>query len=108
MCVVLFTKLIYVNFVNKSYQGLSVQKTFIGTQLRQLRRDAGQTQAEMARVLGISAAYVNLLEKNQRSLSVPVLMALADHYNVDWRDVVMDKSANILADLRNIWRMKRL
>ncbi|HCP18445.1 MAG TPA: XRE family transcriptional regulator, partial [Alphaproteobacteria bacterium] len=78
-----------------------MQKTFIGTQLRQLRRDAGQTQAEMARVLGISAAYVNLLEKNQRSLSVPVLMALADHYNVDWRDVVMDKSANILADLRN-------
>jgi predicted transcriptional regulator/DNA-binding XRE family transcriptional regulator len=81
-----------------------VQKTFIGTQLRQLRRDAGQTQAEMARVLGISAAYVNLLEKNQRSLSVPVLMALADHYNVDWRDVVMDKSANILADLRNAIR----
>ncbi len=78
-----------------------MQKTFIGTQLRQLRRDHDQTQAEMGRVLGVSAAYINLLEKNQRSLSVPVLMALADHYNVDWRDVVMDKSANILADLRN-------
>ena len=78
-----------------------MQKTFIGTQLRQLRRDHGQTQVEMGRVLGVSAAYINLLEKNQRSLSVPVLMALADHYNVDWRDVVMDKSANILADLRN-------
>jgi len=78
-----------------------MQKTFIGTQLRQLRREHGQTQAEMGRVLGVSAAYINLLEKNQRSLSVPVLMALADHYNVDWRDVVMDKSANLLADLRN-------
>ena len=78
-----------------------MQKTFIGTQLRQLRRDNAQTQAEMGRVLGVSAAYINLLERNQRSLSVPMLMALADHYNVDWRDVVMDKSANILADLRN-------
>ena len=78
-----------------------MQKTFVGTQLRQLRREHGQTQVEMARVLGVSAAYINLLEKNQRSLSVAVLMALADHYNVDWRDVVMDKSANLLADLRN-------
>ncbi len=78
-----------------------MQKTFIGTQLRQLRREHRQTQSEMGRVLGVSAAYINLLEKNQRSLSVPVLMALADQYNVDWRDVVMDKSANILADLRH-------
>ena len=78
-----------------------MQKTFIGTQLRQLRREHAQTQVQMAQQLGVSAAYVNLLEKNQRSLSVPVLMALADHYNVDWRDVVMDKSANLLADLRN-------
>ena len=78
-----------------------MRKTFIGSQLRQLRRDHGQTQVEMGRKLGVSAAYINLLEKNQRSLSVPVLMALADQYNVHWRDVVMDKSANILADLRN-------
>ena len=78
-----------------------MKKTFIGSQLRQLRRDHGQTQVEMGRRLGVSAAYINLLEKNQRSLSVPVLMALADQYNVHWRDVVMDKSANILADLRN-------
>ena len=78
-----------------------MQKTFIGSQLRQLRRDHGQTQVEMGRRLGGSAAYINLLEKNQRSLSVPVLMALADQYNVHWRDVVLDKSANILADLRN-------
>ena len=78
-----------------------MQKTFIGPQLRLLRREQSQTQAEMAQVLGVSAAYINLLEKNQRSLSVPMLVALADHYNVDWRDVVLDKSANTLADLRN-------
>ena len=32
----------------------------------------------MAKALGISAGYVNLLENNQRSLSVRLLMSLAD------------------------------
>ena len=77
-----------------------MQKAFVGSKLRQLRRDRGQTQAEMATVLEISAAYVNMLEKNQRSLSVSVLMTLSDNYGVDWKDLVSDKSSAILADLR--------
>ena len=36
-----------------------MQKTFIGTQLRQLRRDHGQTQVEMGRVLG-AVSYTHL------------------------------------------------
>jgi XRE family transcriptional regulator, fatty acid utilization regulator len=54
-----------------------VTKTFVGPQLRQLRRERRQTQAEMAKVLGVSAGYVNLLENNERSLSLRILMALA-------------------------------
>ena len=77
-------------------------KTFVGPQLRQLRRERRQTQAEMAKVLGVSAGYVNLLENNERSLSLRVLMALADHYGVDWRDIVADKTSNLLAELRNV------
>ena len=45
-----------------------MRKTFVGPRLRKLRRERKQTQAEMARTLGVSAAYVNLLENNQRSL----------------------------------------
>ncbi|MEM7060957.1 MAG: ImmA/IrrE family metallo-endopeptidase, partial [Pseudomonadota bacterium] len=78
-----------------------MRKTFVGPQLRQLRRQRKQTQAEMARLLGVSASYVNLLENNQRSLSVQVLMALSDTYQVDWRDLVNDESSTLLADLRN-------
>ena len=76
-------------------------KTFIGPQLRQLRRERKQTQAEMAKVLGISPGYVNLLENNQRSLSVRLLMGLADAYGVDWRDIVSDETSNLLGELRN-------
>jgi predicted transcriptional regulator/transcriptional regulator with XRE-family HTH domain len=77
-------------------------KTFVGPQLRQLRRERHQTQAEMAKVLGISAGYVNLLENNERSLSLRLLMALADNYSVDWRDIVADKTSNLLAELRSV------
>ena len=70
-------------------------KTFVGPKLRQLRRERHQTQAEMAKVLGVSAGYVNLLENNERSLSLRLLMALADNYGVDWRDIVADTTSNL-------------
>ena len=77
-----------------------MEKAFVGTKLRQLRRARGQTQSDMADLLGISAAYVNMLEKNQRSLSINVLMALSDQYGVDWRDLVTDNSQSTIANLR--------
>lgn len=79
-----------------------MQKTFVGPQLRQLRRAHKQTQAEMAKALGVSPAYVNLLENNQRSLSVQMLMALSDSYQIDWRELVKDPSSNALAELRSV------
>ncbi len=78
-----------------------MRKTFVGPRLRQLRRDRRQTQAQMAKALGVSAAYVNMLENNQRSLSVQMLLALSDAYKVDWRELVADEASTRLADLRN-------
>lgn len=75
-------------------------KTLVGPQLRQLRRSYKHTQAEMARQLGVSPAYINLLENNQRSLSVKVLLNLSEAYGVDWRKLVNDNEVTQLADLR--------
>ncbi len=77
-----------------------MQKTFIGPHLRRLRLERGETQSAMARALGISSAYVNLLENNQRSVSVAVMLRLFDAYGVDWRDIADDAGATQLADLR--------
>ncbi|MGI9520754.1 MAG: helix-turn-helix domain-containing protein [Hyphomicrobiaceae bacterium] len=77
-------------------------KTFIGPQLRQLRRDRGETQAQMAKALGISTGYVNLLENNQRSLSVRLLTTLAEVYDVDWRELVRDEASGLFSELRTI------
>ncbi len=77
-----------------------MQKTFIGPHLRRLRLERGETQSMMARGLGISPAYVNLLENNQRSVSVAVMLRLFDAYGVDWRDIAEDDGTAQLADLR--------
>lgn len=79
-------------------------KTFVGPMLRRLRRMHEQTQAEMAKALGVSAGYVNLLENNQRSLSVRLLMSIADTYQIDWRDLVSDQGSHQLAELRTVVR----
>lgn len=77
-----------------------MSKMLIGPKLRRLRLERGETQAEMARALGLSTSYVNLLENNQRSLSVKVLLTIAEVYGVDWRELTTDESTRKLNDLR--------
>jgi XRE family transcriptional regulator, fatty acid utilization regulator len=77
-----------------------MRKTFVGPHLRRLRQEQGETQGAMAKRLGISAAYVNLLENNQRSISVAILLRLFEQYGVDWRDIAEDDTGPRLADLR--------
>jgi predicted transcriptional regulator/DNA-binding XRE family transcriptional regulator len=79
-----------------------MQKTFIGPHLRRLRLERGETQGQMARALGISPSYVNLLENNERSVSVSVLMRMFEVYGVDWRDIAEDDGASQLSDLRAV------
>lgn len=79
---------------------LICMKTFVGPHLRRLRVDHNQTQAQMGKTLGISTSYVNLLEKNERSVSVSVLLKLMESYGVDWRDIANDDEASQLADMR--------
>lgn len=80
---------------------MRIRKTFVGPRLRQLRKERQQSQVQMAKALGVSPSYVNLLENNQRSVSLPVLLRLAEVYGVDWRDLVQDDAPTTLADLRN-------
>lgn len=79
-----------------------MQKTFIGPHLRRLRLERGETQGQMAKALGISPSYVNLLENNERSVSVSVLLRLFEVYGVDWRSIAEDESPALLADLRAV------
>lgn len=78
------------------------EKVFIGPKLRQLRSGKDMTQAELARMLGVSASYVNLIEKNQRSASLRFLVALSDAFGLDWRQLTDADSRLAIADLRQL------
>ena len=54
------------------------EKPMIGHKIRKLRSDLGLTQSDMAAAIGISASYLNLIEHNQRPVTVPLLFKLAN------------------------------
>jgi XRE family transcriptional regulator, fatty acid utilization regulator len=64
---------------------MAEQKIFAGHRIRRLRRAMGITQAAMAEMLEISASYLNLIERNQRPLTAPLLLRIADRLDTDPR-----------------------
>mgnify|MGYP000079264474 CR=1 FL=1 len=78
----------------------ALEKIFAGARLRRLRRERGLTQAEAAEALGLSASYLNLLERNQRPVTARVLLALADAFDVDVRSFATESDRQLVADLQ--------
>ena len=71
----------------------------IGGKLRRLRRERKLTQAQMAGELGLSASYLNLLEHNQRPVTVPVLIKLAQRFSIDVESFSDDDDKRLLSGL---------
>ena len=61
------------------------RKLFLGARLRRLRRDLKLKQVDMASRLGISASYLNHLERNQRPVTATVLLRLAEAFDINVR-----------------------
>ena len=52
-------------------------KAIVGTRIRERRRALGITQVELSRRIGISASYLNLIERNKRGIAGPLLRRAA-------------------------------
>src|SRR5512135_2854425 len=55
----------------------------IGRRLRELRLERGLQQADVARHLGVSPAYLNLMEKGKRAVQLPLLWKALSLYEVE-------------------------
>lgn len=55
-----------------------MSRMVVGTRIRERRRALGLTQAELARRVGISPSYMNLIERNRRSIAGPLLRRTAE------------------------------
>src|ERR1700710_3204954 len=54
----------------------------MGTRLRELRTTRGLQQGEVARRLGVSPAYLSLIEKDKRAVQLPLLFKALELYGV--------------------------
>ena len=78
------------------------EKVFVGPKLRELRHGRNLTQAEMAAELGVSASYINLIERNQRPASLKFLINLSDTFGLNWRELFNNEIGIAISDLRQI------
>jgi hypothetical protein len=73
--------------------------TLLGAKVRGLRRRENMTQGQLAERLGISASYLNLIENNRRPLTAPMLIKLAQLFELDLHAFAATDDARLVADL---------
>jgi predicted transcriptional regulator/transcriptional regulator with XRE-family HTH domain len=71
----------------------------VGGRIRRLRQERHLTQAQMAARLGISPSYLNLLESNQRAVTVRVLLKLVEEFQVDPRSLAPEEDQRLAQEL---------
>ncbi|HEX4440027.1 MAG TPA: short-chain fatty acyl-CoA regulator family protein [Thermoanaerobaculia bacterium] len=71
--------------------------------MRALRRRHGLRQVDLAQKMGISASYLNLIEHDQRALTAPLLLRLAELYPLDLKSFAPDDHARLISDLHEVF-----
>ncbi|MBT4166543.1 MAG: DUF2083 domain-containing protein [Rhodospirillaceae bacterium] len=79
------------------------KKAMLGHKVRRYRQEQGLSQTEMAEMLEISPSYLNLIEHNQRPVTVPLLFRLGQVFPIDLRDFAQDEAAALAAGLREVF-----
>jgi len=77
-------------------------KAKVGVRLRRFREERGLTQVALAHALGISPSYVNQIESNQRPITAPVLLKLAEVFEVDFNQFSTDEAERLTGQLRDV------
>ncbi len=75
------------------------RKIFAGPRVRRLRGRLGLAQKRMAEELGVSASYLNLIERNQRPLTAPFLLKLTKTYDADLRELIAEDDEQVEKDV---------
>ena len=75
---------------------------FVGSRLRELRKDRGLSQAQLAERLEISASYVNQIEHNSRPLTLAVLDKLTATFGVDATFFSREDATRLLAEVQDV------
>ncbi|WP_199899222.1 short-chain fatty acyl-CoA regulator family protein [Sneathiella glossodoripedis] len=77
-----------------------MKKVFLGGRIRRLREELGLTQAALAKRLEISPSYLNQIERNQRPLTVQILLRINQEFGLDIQFFSEEGDARLVAELR--------
>ncbi len=77
-----------------------VRDTLTGSRIRERRSIAGMRQADLARQIGISASYLNLIEHNRRRIGGKLLVDIASVLGVEPSMLTEGAEAALIATLR--------
>ncbi|WP_299882181.1 short-chain fatty acyl-CoA regulator family protein [uncultured Sulfitobacter sp.] len=75
-------------------------ETLTGSRIRERRVIAGLKQAELARDIGISASYLNLIEHNRRRIGGKLLLSIAQRLGTEAQTLTEGAEAALIATLR--------
>lgn len=74
----------------------------IGIKIRNRRKSRSLSQAELARLVGISPSYLNLIESNKRDVGGALLIRIASQLGVDIEAFTGRKEQRLLQDLHDM------
>lgn len=72
-------------------------RTPIGARIRRKRIAAGLSQVALARALGISASYLNLIENNKRDIGGKLLLRIGERLGIDLEHLSGESEARTIA-----------
>ena len=76
-----------------------VRDTLTGSRIRERRSIAGLRQADLARQIGISASYLNLIEHNRRRINPALLDRIAGALDIETEDLAAGGNPAVISDL---------
>lgn len=80
------------------------ETNLLGAKVKALRRREGMTQIDLAKRLGVSPSYLNLIENNRRPLTAQLLLELAKVFQIDLASFAAnDDDARNAADLLEVF-----
>jgi predicted transcriptional regulator/DNA-binding XRE family transcriptional regulator len=79
------------------------ESLMLGAKVRALRRRESLTQVELAQRLGISASYLNLIENDRRPLTAPMLLKLAQMFELDLHALAAPEDSRVMNDLLEVF-----
>jgi len=79
------------------------RKLYSGHTLRQIRTDFGLSQTEFAKKIGLSTAYVNQIENNNRPVTASVLLTINRIFGVDLAAFEKNDLDRVVQDLQEVF-----